>query len=203
VGVKQQPERDGDEDIGERKFRNEGREGNDSDFRSQAISQPDQTMDVDDIASSVLTDIATRGDNDHGDSIGNLDPEALQFEINKAKAEVVRNDAEVSRMDARTARNDAITARNDAITAENEAKIAMMEEENARMAEENARMSEENAILATRCGRLVTRSAKMEVRNDIMQVLVHTAKGDKIQVAMWKAGLRYDPFRARQLLQAQ
>ena len=202
--IKHEFKRDEDENTGERKLSSDGREeGNDTDFGSQAISQPAQTMKVDNAFSSILSDITTHDDNGQGDSIGKLDPEALQLEINRNKAEVARNDAEVSRMDARTARNDAATARNDAMTAENDAKIAMMEEEIGRMAEENARMSEENAILATRCGRLVTRSAKLEVRNDIMQVLVHTAKGDKIQVAMWKAGLRYDPFRARQILQAQ
>jgi hypothetical protein len=46
VEIKQEIKREGTGDAGAKEFRIEGREGNDTDSKSQGVSQPDQGMNV-------------------------------------------------------------------------------------------------------------------------------------------------------------
>jgi hypothetical protein len=209
VEIKQEIKREGTGDAGAKKFRSEGREGNDTDSKSQGVSQPDHGMNVADTASPVHSDITGQDHNDHDDT-GNVDHEAMEIEIAEAESEVARIDAELAKMEAKTARNDAHIAEqrkdiaiNNAEIFRNEAKILVLVKENAWHSERIAKISEENRTMDVRCAEMVEQIARTEVRNANMGTILHIAKGDVTLVAMSRVGFDKARLTAQKLVQVR
>jgi hypothetical protein len=205
----QESKRDQDKVTSPKKLRSEGRLGTDTDCRFQAVSQPDQTKNVDENASPLQNQNTAH---DHRDAQWDtdLDHKAIEIEIASAESEIARTDDEIAKMDARTARNDArIAARrmevlgNDARIFNKEAEILVLVKENNWLSEKAAEMSEENQRMNERCAEMVRRNETMEVRNAIMGTILHIAKGDDTLVAMSKEGLGKARLTAQQLVQVR
>lgn len=207
--MKQEIKREGTGDAGAKKFRSEERQGNDTDFKFQGVSQPDQGMDVADTASPAHSNITGHDHDDHDDT-GNVDHEAMEIEIAQAESEVARIDGELAKMEAKTARNDAHIAEqrkgiaiNNAEIFRNKARNLVLAKENAWHSERIAKISEENITMDVRCAKIVEQIARTEVRNAIMGTILYIAKGDDTLMAMSKVGLGRNRLTDQQLVQVR